>query len=232
VHQRLKVRSTANEQRTNSFRGSDLVTGDRQQVELLGSRIDMDFPEGLHSISMKNDASGLRLGRKLRDCLNRSDFVVDPHDRADGDVVSNESIERFPRHRAVRVDIEKPLFGALCCRLVDGAKNRLVFDGRRDDGVSAFGLRVPPGAEEGEVVAFSAAGRETDFIGTGAKAARYALACFIECSARFATPPVRAGRVSKAGPEKGPHCFENFLPDGGSCRVIEVNRVWLHALPR
>ena len=52
---------------------------------------------------------------------------------------------------------------------------------------------------------------------------RYALARFIECSARFASPPVRAGRVSEARPEERAHRFENLVTNRRGRGMIEID---------
>src|SRR5512144_2829789 len=49
VHQRLDLGSAANEQRTDALGRADLVTGDRQQVELLIRGVDVNLSERLHA---------------------------------------------------------------------------------------------------------------------------------------------------------------------------------------
>ena len=83
-------------------------------------------------------------------------------------------------------------------------------------------------AENREVVALSAARCEAHFIRVRAETAGYTLACFVERRPRFAPPPVRAGRISKARAEKRLHRLENLLTYRRRSGVVEIYRRWLH----
>src|SRR6185503_3231059 len=97
VHQRLEMNSPPNEKRTDSLWRSELVSRDGEEIELLRLRVDWDFAKSLDGVGMEQRAALLCLVGELGHRLNRTDLVIDPHHRADCDIV----LHRFVKGRAI-----------------------------------------------------------------------------------------------------------------------------------
>jgi len=130
-----------------------------------------------------------------------------------------------PRSFAVGRHREEALFRALERRLMDCAEDRLVLDRSCHHGFAPLLLERPPGAEDGKVVGLGAARRETDLVRTCSETSADSLPGLVQRGARFATPPVGAGRISEARAVKRLHRLENFFAHRRRGRVVEVNRI-------
>jgi len=87
VHQRLDVRPPADEERADSLGRAELVARDGEKVELLRLGVDPDLPERLDSVGVDHHAALFRFCGEFGHGLNRADFVVHPHHRANGDLL-------------------------------------------------------------------------------------------------------------------------------------------------
>src|SRR6266550_59050 len=76
VQQRLQRSASSNEQRADSLRSADLVTGNRKEIELLLACIDLDFSKSLHRVGVHQHPSHTRVLSESRHRLNRSDLIV------------------------------------------------------------------------------------------------------------------------------------------------------------
>ncbi len=96
----------------------------------LGPCVDLDLPESLHGVGVNERATFLRPGGEHGQGLNRADLVVDPHHRANRNIVVNERIERSRVNHAIGGGHRQhPALGALEDGLMNGAQRRPVLDG-------------------------------------------------------------------------------------------------------
>src|SRR5260221_14768583 len=103
------------------------------------------------------------------------------------------------------------------------AEHRLVLDRTRPHSTTTLCAHCSPRAENPKIVGLGTPRREANPVASRAEAPGNALARFVERSARFASPTVRARRVSETRTEERPHHFEDLVADR-SCRcVIEIN---------
>src|SRR5437762_2516981 len=164
VHQRLEMNSATNEKRTDSFRRAELVPRNGKEIELLLLRVDGGFAECLYGVGMHECAMFLGFAGELGDGLDRSNLVVDPHHRADCDVVIDELIERRRVHYSVRGHGEEALFRSFVCCLMNRAKDRLMLDRRRHDSLPTLRPERTPGAQDREIVGTGTARCGTDLV--------------------------------------------------------------------
>src|SRR6266567_2233314 len=123
------------------------------------------------------------------------------------------------------IDLDQALFCAFVHRLMNCTDDRLVLDGSRHDCVASLLAHRSPGAKDREVVRLGSTRCEAELVTSRAEAAGSTLTRFVERSARFASPTVRARRVSEARAEERSHRFEDLVSHRSGRCVVEVNRI-------
>src|SRR5438270_2958159 len=167
VHQRLDMSSATNEERADSLRRSELVSGYGEKIELLLLCVDRDLTEGLHRIGVDERSAILCCCGQLRNGLNRSDLVVDPHHRAHGDFIVDDLRERRGIYHPIRGHRQEALLCSFVRSLMDGAEDCLVLDWGCHDCLATLRLESAPGAEDGEIIRLSTARGKANFVRPG-----------------------------------------------------------------
>ena len=142
VDERCKRQTAADIQRTDPLGPIQLVGGQRQQVDAVLGDIDLDLPNRLSGIGMKQGAGGTGHAGQIADWLEHADFVVGRHH-------ADQHRGRRERGRE-RIRVEQPVAPHGQIRdgdpllLQPGARvqNRPMFGAYRDDVITPGAGRV------------------------------------------------------------------------------------------
>jgi hypothetical protein len=93
VKHRIDLRAATNEDRTDALGRTDLVPGDREQIDRHVPDGEVDLAERLHGVRVHDASVCLHTLGDFRNGLDGANLVVDPHDRADRNRVIDGTVE-------------------------------------------------------------------------------------------------------------------------------------------
>ena len=221
----LERRVAPDEQRTDAFGRTDLVSRDREQVEWGALGVDRDFTECLDGIRVKYRARRLRLRGDRCDVLNHPDFVVHPHHARHCHTVVEQLREVRAVHSTVVCDTHEAFCSAFVHDLMHGREHGLVLGGRGEGRVASVPPQRSKHTQDREVVTFRSAGCETHFVGERAERHRQPLTRFIERNTGFTAPPMHAGGIAEPHAEVGRHGGHDLVAHRRGGGVIQVHGI-------
>ena len=205
-----------------------LVTAEAQQVDAHFLDVDRNLADGLHGVSVEEDALFLAKFADGLDRQQRADFVVGGHDRDKDRLVGHRFADLLGRDLAELVhgqvgDLEAVFFEALA-----GVERRLVLGHLGDDVITLLLVHVGD-ALEGKVDRLGRAGGEDDFGRAGADQVADLLPGLADGVIRL--PPERvvpARGVPELLREVGNHRVHHPRIRPGRGIVVHVNRQFHH----
>ena len=215
--------SLAHEERAGADRPSDLVTGDRHEIDVCGGRREVDPAQGLYGIGVKPRAGCVLAHdrRKRGKVIDGTGLVVDSDDRHDRDVVV------AAEHAGQGIGRDLPAFvepdnGAP--RVLDRLQHGVMFTSRTDGPAAPNREHAP----HGEVVGLGTTAREHNLGRWPTESGSHDVTGIVEGPAGIAGGLVSARRVGVVGLGRSQPGRPRLGPHHGARRVIEVDLGTLH----
>ena len=210
-----------NVERADTFRTVYLVSGNREQVDVVRLYVHGNFSDGLHGVHVEENAAFLGDFPDFADRLDNADFVVRVHRRDQNRLRDNRAAEIVERDATFLIDRKVGDLIALVLKPLATIEHRLVLGHLCNDVISL--LPVPlRNALDREVVRFGRTAREHDFLGHGVDQPCDLTArifdCFLSSPAEFV---IAARGVAKFIGEIRQHRFED--PRVDRCRGLIVH---------
>ena len=231
VDDRLDHVPVAHDERSDSLRGADLVTGEGEQRARNIAERDGDLPEGLHGVHMERDAGLATSCREPRDRLYRADLVVDPHHAGDGDATPECFVQRILRHAARPVHRKDNFLTPEVDHGMGGREHRLVLDGRHGHAERSAAITSRErGADHRQVVRFGAARGEDHLSRLGTQGLGDGPLRLFHPRAGRPSEAVRRGRIAEGiAPQVGEHRLEHLRPYRRRGGIVEIDEALGHA---
>src|SRR5574344_1172662 len=103
VDQAVRLRTTPEIQDSRPFRTIDLMTGERQRIDMQFINSQGNMADCLHRIRMKKDSLLLQPGTDLRNRFNGTHFVIRGHDTDQDRILTDRILHRFRQDTSINI---------------------------------------------------------------------------------------------------------------------------------
>ena len=234
VDQIGQAQTLAAVENADALLGMDLVSGQREHIDVLLFHVDLHIADGLDRIGVEQNAVLFADGADLRNGLNGADLVVGVHDGHQSGVLTDGILYLLGGNETVLVHRQVGDLKALFFQSGTGVQNGVMLEYGGDDVLFALGRHQLGGAFDGPVVRLGAAGGEVDLhavVGTGLFYAQrfFDLVAGIfhgeTCLTSFF---VDARSVAVAFAEEGEHSVQYFFRDRRGRSVVGIYELLFH----
>lgn len=118
----------ADDEGSDPLGATELVSGEAEEIDRGMTEIDGDVSDSLGGVAMEPGTTEVADRREIGDGIDRSDFVIGPHDRNESGRVREGLFQQVRRDLAEGVGGEEGELAALSLEAAGGVEDRAVFD--------------------------------------------------------------------------------------------------------
>ena len=224
VHLRYQPHAVCNIEKSGSLGTMDLVSADRQKVNIHPFGINLCLAEALHCIDMKERIRicGFDGLSDLFDRLHCADNIIRMHNRHQDRVRTDSCRDLFRGDQAVPVNTQPGDLKSLCLQIFHGLQNCRVLD-QACDQMFSLPLRSHGRADDRKVVRLRSAGCEAKILFLRLQDPGQDLFRFRNAPFRSDAPVVHGGRIAVILEKELIHQSCHFRKAPGRRGIIEVD---------
>ena len=230
-NERLKADRVRHIKETDALRAVDLMTARAQEVDPLLLRTDRILPERLDRVDVEHGFRSqlVHQFRDLRDRLDRSDLVINIHDRDQDRIRPQRLPQSLQIDDAAAVDRDSRHFVPFLLKGLHRLRDRVMLERRRHDVTSLVPQRAHRGADRG-VVRFRTAGGKYDLPRLALQCSRDLLPRLLHETFRLHPLRMHGGRISVIRSEDLHHDVCHGIEGPGRRCIVQICFSHAHSL--